>query len=104
MKPIKVLDVETVFGGDMKKLLPKNIPSSFSESDSKWHKIINDWFYFGIQDVKCFPKENVNSSEAIRHIKAILSSFEPKHEVKMNSCAYLMSCFFVHFQYTKNEK
>lgn len=101
MKPIKVSGAELAFGGDMKKLLPESIPATFIESSSKWHTIINDWFYVGITDVSCVPKKDVDTNEAIRHIKAILASFEPKHEVKIESCAYLMSCFFEEFTYSK---
>ncbi|PZM62587.1 hypothetical protein [Paenibacillus dendritiformis] len=95
-KPQKVTDLEMAFGGDMKKLLPamSEIPEEFTSLGSKWCKLISDWFYIGLSELKAQPREGIDTQEAFRHIRAILGSFEPKHEHKIACCAYLMSLWF----------
>lgn len=101
MKPIKVNDVDTAFGGNMNELLPPmaEIPEEFKRSNTKWNKVVNDWIFSGLYDCKWTPKEGINSSEALRHVQSILVSFDPKHEHKEAGCAYLLSCFFEEVEY-----
>lgn len=103
MQPIKVTDAALAFGGDMKTLLPKmeDIPEEFKKENTKWNKVVSDWFYNGLKVSKWSPKEGVDLNEAVRHIQAILGSFEPKHEHKMAGCAYLLSEFFDDIQYER---
>jgi hypothetical protein len=91
-----VSGIDLCFGGDMKKLLPawKDIPDEFKDGNSKWNKVVSDWFFRGLKNVKWTPKPGINSSKAVAHINAIMSSFEPKHEHKEAGCAYLLSEFF----------
>lgn len=102
MKPVKVSDLELVFGGNMKKLLPPidDIPKEFHEGNTKWNKVVNDWFFNGLKKCKWTPKEGIDTQEAIKHIAAIMGSFEPKHEHKIAGCAYLLSEFFENVEYT----
>lgn len=104
LKPKEVTDLEITFGGDMDVLLPKwdDIPEEFKFGHTRWNKVISDWFFMGLKDVDLTPKESINANSAIRHIKAILSSFDPKHEHKEAGCAYLMSCFFEDIIYKTN--
>lgn len=104
MKPQKITDVEIAFGGDMKKLLPGmgEIPEEHSSLQSKWCDFISDWFYYGLSDLSLRPRQGIDGQQAIRHIKAIIGSFEPKHEHKIAGCAYLMSLWFEDdFSYTR---
>lgn len=106
MKPIHVKDIDIAWGGDIEKLLPSynKVPEEFKNGNSKWNTVINDWFYSGLKDCNWQPKEGIDTKEAIRHIKAILSSWKPKHEHKMAGCAYLLSEFFNDVTYEKVKK
>lgn len=96
--PKELSDVERAFGGKMSELLPEwgEIPESFRDMNdrSKWSQLVSDWFYCGLKGMKLAPKEGIDANKAIRHIKAILASWEPKHEHKFAGCAYLMSLWF----------
>lgn len=103
MKPIKVHDAEIAFGGKMQSLLPAmaDIPEEFRKGNSKWNQVVSDWMFSGIKDCQWKPKEGIDPNEAIRHIKAIMVSFEPKHEHKEAGCAYLLSQFFDDLKYER---
>jgi hypothetical protein len=103
MKPIKVNDADLAFGGDMRILLPKynDIPDEFKDHYNKWAKIVSDWFFGGLKNAKFTPKEGIDKSDALRHIKAIMTSWDPKHEHKEAGCAYLLSEFFEDVTYEK---
>lgn len=103
MKPIEVSDLEIAFGGDMKKLLPawKDIPEEFKNERTKWNKVVSDWFFHGLKNCIWKPKEGIEADKALRHVQAIMSSFEPKHEHKEAGCAYLLSLFFDDVKYEK---
>jgi hypothetical protein len=98
LNPKKVIDVEIAFGGDIGELLPSmdDIPDEFDlPGNTKWNKIISMWFFQGLPpETKFIPKDGIDSNDALRHIAAILRSFEPKHEHKESGCAYLMSLWF----------
>lgn len=105
MKPVKVSEVDLVFGWNVSKLIPpmEQIPVEFvSVSDhnrNEWVKMVNDWFFKGLKNVEWKPKEGVETTEAIRHVTAIMRSFEPTHEHKVAGCAYLLSEFFEDVKY-----
>ncbi|MCA1064358.1 hypothetical protein QTG56_22320 (plasmid) [Rossellomorea sp. AcN35-11] len=103
LKPIYVNDVEIAFGGNMVKLLPtmEEIPSEYKNGSSKWNKVVGDWFFCGLKNCKWEAREGVETKDALNHIKAIMSSFDPKHEHKEAGCAYLLSCFFHDVSYEK---
>lgn len=94
--PMEVTGLDLAFGGDMKKLLPQmdDIPEEFRKRSSKWNELIGQWFFKGLKKLEVNPREGVDRSKALAHVKACLSSFEPKHEHKVVGCAYLMSQFF----------
>lgn len=85
--------LDMAFGGDMQKLLPpiKDIPAKLPE---KWLKFQHDWFFKGVNPVGLKPCEGVDRSAAIRHLRAIQMSWEPKHEHKEAAVAYLASRWF----------
>ncbi|KPV60736.1 hypothetical protein QJ48_04215 [Paenibacillus sp. A3] len=95
-KPVDVSDVQLAFGGDMKKLLPpmSDIPREFQDGHTKWNDLVGKWFLRGLNKLNVTPRAGVDGKKALRHIKAILGSWEPKHEHKEAGCAYLMSLFF----------
>lgn len=95
-KPQEVSQAELAFGGDMAKLLPlyTQIPDEFKRGGGKWNKLASTWFFRGIKNVVWTPKPGIDEGMALRHIKAILSSWEPKHEHKEAGVAYLLSLWF----------
>lgn len=98
-KPMSVTDVEIVFGGRTEELLPpmSEIPDEFKNYfyGTKWNKIISEWFFNGLPDGTDFAgKDGIDEKAALRHLKAIMGSFAPKHEHKEAGCAYLMSLWF----------
>ena len=100
MKPIKVDDVSLVLGGDVTHLMPeyKNIPDEFKRYKGNiFVDFVSNWFFKGISKEnlgRLIPKENIDTNMALRHIKAVLGSWSPKHEHKIAGCAYLLSEFF----------
>lgn len=94
--PQQITDLDSVFG-KIEGLLPDKevIPNEFWNGNTKWNKIICQWFYDGLpQKTKFIPKEGIDYRTALRHIGSILRSFEPKHEHKEAGCAYLLSLWF----------
>src|SRR5258707_7634560 len=90
--PQEIDEITMAFPANVMHLMPPydDIP----EYDSKWEKLVSDWFFAGVRDLKLTPKEGIDQTKAFRHIKAILGSFEPKHEHKEAACAYLLSLWF----------
>jgi hypothetical protein len=102
MRPKVLSDVEVMFPASISDLMPpmKSIPEEFlRRSTNKWSQLFNDWFYRGIRNLKLTPKENIEINVALRHIKAIMGSFEPKHEHKEAAVAFLMSEWFEDVEY-----
>jgi hypothetical protein len=102
--PQKVDALSMAFGGDMKQLLPpmSEIPDQYKSYGNKWCVLVSNWFFRGLKKSEFVPKEGVDRDEALRHIKAILGSFEPKHEHKEAACAYLLALWFKSVQYENN--
>lgn len=106
-KPVAVSDLDVGMGArDMCVLLPqmKDIPEDFKSffgrgEANKWVKIVDDMFFRGVKKIEIMPKEGVNSVIAMRHLKAILHSWESSHEHKTAGVAYLMSLWFDDFKY-----
>lgn len=83
----------------MKQLMPPwmSIPKEFRDfnSRSQWVKLVDTWFFKGLPDNARFvPKDGIDPHKALRHVTTILRSFEPKHEHKTATCAYLLSLWF----------
>ena len=107
MKPIAISDLEIVFPATISHLLPKweDIPKEFWDRNDKgkWSKVVSDWFFRGLVDAKWKPKEGIDTNLALRHLQAIMGSFQPKHEHKEAGVAYLMSQWFDDVEYTPGE-
>lgn len=96
MKVQEVTDIQIALGGAAMRLLPamSHIPQQFKEDGNPWVKLTNQWFGKGLNAASFRAKEGVDKTKALRHLKAIMSSFEPKHEHKIAGVAYLMSEWF----------
>lgn len=86
--------------------MPKyeTVPEEFkSHHGNPFCDAVSSWFFSGakregrslIVDGKTFTaKDGVDADKALRAIRAVLGSFEPKHEHKEAACAYMLSEWF----------
>jgi len=87
---------EIAFGSRAMELMPKydEIPKEYKHGDTLWNKLFNDWFFLGVKNLEIKPKQDVDKNKALKHIKAIMGSFEPPHGHKEAGVAFLMSEWF----------
>jgi len=101
--PVDVTDLDLVFGARVvDALMPSmdEIPDAFRcGAETKWNRLFSDWFFKGIVNLRLTAKDGVDKEKALRHIKAIMVSFEPAHEHKEAACAYLFSLWFKDAKY-----
>lgn len=97
MKPQTVTDVQIAFAADVSSLMPAmdDIPVEFMSQRNTWVQFQQAWFYGGLPHVKFEMQPGIDQHLAIRHLQAIQSSFEPRHEHKEAAVAYLSSLWFV---------
>lgn len=96
-RPKEVDSLSAVFGGEMAVLLPPMaiIPPEFKRWDgTKWNKFVSKWFFEGASMSELTPRNGIDPKDAIRHAKAIMASWEPKHEHKEAAVAWLLSLWF----------
>lgn len=90
-------DVDVVFGPrDLFAIMPKMdaIPEDFKRRNTQWNEMVSTWFFRGLSKFELTPKEGVDQDKALRHVRAIMGSFQPKHEHKEAACAFLLSEWF----------
>lgn len=93
-QPKEVSDLNLAFGGDMSQLLPdwESIPEEFKTwMGTDWNKFVTKWFFSGANAGSVTFHPEVGKKLALRHLKAIMVSFEPKHEHKEAGVAWLLS-------------
>jgi len=100
MKPIKISDAQLAFPASVKAMMPSRIPEDFKRGGTPWNKLFSDAFYRGLSSLELIPKEGIDPATAWRHVRAIMGSFEPKHEDKEAACAFLLSHWFKAAQWT----
>lgn len=85
--------------------MPKyeTVPDDFKRGSNVYCRAISSWFFSGakgtpdgliIGDAKFSAKPGVDRNKALAAIKAVLGSYEPKHEHKEAACAYMLSEWF----------
>lgn len=98
LKPQPVTDVTLAFPASGMMLMPEYpaIPEEFKDrnTNNKWLEFQRTWFFRGIKSSGLVPKPGIDMNEALRHLQAIQSSYEPKHEHKEACVAYLASLWF----------
>lgn len=98
LKPNEELTAADVaFPATVRHLMPNmsDIPTDFKKWDgTKWNKFFNDLFYCGVITDGLVPVDGIDKSKALRHLKCVAGSFEPKHEHKAAAVAYLASLWF----------
>jgi hypothetical protein len=103
-KPQPVEDLDLAFGhkslfslGDWQgnEILPsrEDIPDEFLRHDgTKWNKAFGQWFFSGFPEgTQLQYKEGIDPEMAMRHLRAVMTSWSPKHEHKDAACSYLLS-------------
>lgn len=98
MNPQSVDDTLLAFPGKVSHLMVPydQIPAEFKKDKHPCVQIMERWFYDGIKGGAntWVAAEGIDRFQAIRHLKCILGSFEPKHEHKTACVAYLLSIWF----------
>ena len=97
MYAIKELDgVSAAFPTTVKGFMPeyKDLPKEYTHGDTKWHKLVADMFFCGLKKLDLKPREGVDPKKAMRHIRYVLGSWEPKHEHKTAGVAWLLNEWF----------
>lgn len=101
--PQDVEDLDLAFPASVGHLMPAqdSIPAEFHNGHTKWNRIVSDWFFSGLKDAQFIVQEGIDADRALRHIRVIMGSFEPKHEHKESAVAYLLSLWFKDVKYKK---
>jgi hypothetical protein len=103
--PQELDDAMVAFPVGVASLMPdkEDIPEDIIQGRSKWCRVTSDWFFCGLRGAKWTSKEGIDQAKALRHVGAILGSWEPKHEDKEAAVAYLLSQWFEDVSYTKGK-
>ncbi len=97
-QPSGIDDVTAVFPGSIRHLMPayNELEAKYRQNYGTWgSKLFSDWFFCGITSSDgLVPREGIDKAKALRHISAVMRSFEPKHEHKEAACAFLFDQWF----------
>jgi hypothetical protein len=71
-------------------------PTVFRTADRRFVELVETWFYQGVKGLneKILPKEGIDATKAIRHLKSVMGTWDTKHEDKMRGVAFLMQTWF----------
>lgn len=96
MKPQKINDADVVFPGNVSRLMipMDEIPDDFKGHNNFFCEVQEQWFFGGLKAFPFVEKEGIDRRMAMRHLKAIQGSYQPKHEHKSACVAYLISLWF----------
>ena len=96
MKPIEVTDLELAFPAHVQRLMPENLAKIHADADydPRWAHFADTWFARGADAALLHPRPGIDKTKALRHLKCIMGSYEPKHEHKMSAVAYLLGLWF----------
>lgn len=96
-KPSPVTALDLAFPANVMHLMPEwaDIPQECKQWSYPFAKIASMWFFEGLpKGFSMKPRDRIDPTQAMRHLRCILGSFEPKHEHKIAAVAYLMSLWF----------
>ena len=96
--------VDVAFGNIKHMPRYETLPEDFKRhSGNDYTKAISSWFFSGakgtpdgliIEGMRFTAKPGVDKAKALAAIRAVLGSFEPKHEHKEAGCAFMLSEWF----------
>ena|ERR1017187_8061402 len=104
--PVQEVDkVTQAFPAKVKHLMPEwsSIPEEFHNGYTPYDKLFSACFYGGLSSLKLVPKEGIDQNKAWIHLRAIMGSYEPKHEHKQAAVAYLLSQWFEHAEWVTKD-
>lgn len=101
--PTAVTNVFLTFPGDVSHLMPpmNEIPEEFKLGHTEWNKFASDMFFEGLENLQLHVVPGIDAATAWRHISAVVASFQPKHEHKEATVAYLSSIWFTKAETSK---
>lgn len=87
--------LDVAFPASVRHLMPKyeDIPKDYPDR-AKWERLFNDWFFGGLKKLALTPREGVDETKALVHIRCVMGSYEPAHEHKTAAVAWLLSQWF----------
>jgi hypothetical protein len=98
LMPRQTTGLDIAFGpSNIMEWMPpyKELPEEFRRERTTWASFVSGWFYRGLANVdRLKAKPDIVATQALNHVKAVLGSWDPKHEHKMAGCAYLLSLWF----------
>lgn len=89
--------VDVIFGKIEHLPAWDDIPAEFKHHNNLYCEFVSDWFFNGLTEAdmaRLTPREDIERGPAFAAVKAILASWEPKHEHKEAGAAYLLSEWF----------
>ncbi len=94
--PQPISDMELAFPANALARMPsrQEIPAEFWLGHTKWNELASHWFFRGLKNAQFRMADGIDQDMALRHLGAILGSYQPKHEHKEAAVAYLMSLWF----------
>lgn len=93
----EVTDLFLALPTDVQHLMPTmdEIPADFKRwRGNAWARFVAQWFFQGADSSVLVPKQGISKAKALRHVTAIMRSFEPKQEHKEAAVAFLLSQWF----------
>lgn len=109
--PQQIDKAQQAFPARVSHLMPTNEPDYQSDYRKGYHsrdtwgfKLFNDWFYSGLTKLELIPKEGVDKNAAVVHIRTVMGSFEPSHEDKTASVAWMLEHWFESATWEKKER
>jgi len=95
MIPVPELTQADVIFGNIKHMPSyDSVPDEFKKGHNPYCRMVSKWFYSGLNSDDLIVKEGIDKTKALAALRAIIGSFEPKHEHKEAGAAYLMSQWF----------
>lgn len=97
-QPTEVSQLDMAFATNVSHLMP-----SYDEIREQYNpnrrlpslRLFRDIFYRGIKSADgLVPREGIDKNKALRHIRTVMSSWEPKHEHKEAAVAFLFDKWF----------
>jgi hypothetical protein len=102
--PKVVDDVTIAFPANVEHLLPPGNWRDAPKPSAGACKLVGDWFFCGVTNLKFVPREGVDVTLALRHLRAILGSYSLKHEHKEWAVATLCDLWFSDWSYETAKK
>lgn len=94
----KLTRADLVFPANVSHMMPAYKDIGAYPRKRELEELVQGWFFSGLKGLKSKPREGVDETKALAHLKCILGSFEPKHEHKIAAVAFLINEWFEQFE------